>query len=756
VGRAERIAAAVDAMAPGFALYSPDEHLVTCNRAYTEQVWPDLKGLVRPGQTISEIIDTILTRRHADMTQEWREAYRAAAMRRHRVLPSTVDIPLKDGRWIRQRKYGLADGSVVASFIDVTELKEQESAAQAAAERHRNLLEKIPDAILIHTEARIVYANAAALKLYGAAAEADLIGRPIVDIVRSDIRHEVQSRLETPGDEPDRVTAFDAKGVRLDGGSFDIEVHAAPVVWNSRKSVVVVVRDLTEWTRAAAALTAVADQNRRLLETFPDGIVVHRNGINIFANPAAVKLRGAERLDQVIGHDIREIVPESMHATIFGRIREGMASGRELPPIEVKANRLDGKDLYVEARSAPLQWYGETSILTVLRDLTERRQAEAATAEIAEQNRRLLETLPDGVIISRDGAVAYVNPAAIEMLRASDQDQIVGSPWLQFVTPAYRDLIAACTREMVKERKSLPPIDYQLLRFDGRLVDIEARPAYIEWKGGPAILVVLRDLTERRRTEEKLRETERRYEAIAANIPGAVFQRVLDPNGRFSFTYVSDGVFRTHGITTAEALGDKSRLFETLHPDDREAAIEGMQTSARNLTPHDIELRNVRPDGRLIWVRSISRPHRRSDGAIVWDGIFIDITERKHVEIALRDAKDAAELANRSKSQFLATVSHELRTPLNAIIGFSDILKQEMFGPLGNPPYRAYAEDIYDSGRHLLQLINDILDLAKIEAGKFDLHLTAVDVGNVVLSSLRMVRGRADDKGIALQIETDA
>jgi signal transduction histidine kinase len=176
-----------------------------------------------------------------------------------------------------------------------------------------------------------------------------------------------------------------------------------------------------------------------------------------------------------------------------------------------------------------------------------------------------------------------------------------------------------------------------------------------------------------------------------------------------------------------------------------------MKESARDLTPLDLELRNLLPDGRVVWMRSISRPFKRDDGAVVWDGMFVDVTERKLVEEELRAAKESAEFANRSKSQFLATVSHELRTPLNAIIGFSEILKQEMMGPLGNESYRAYTQDIYDSGKHLLQVINDILDLAKIEAGKLELHLAAVDIHGAILASLRVVKGRAEEKKIDLR-----
>ena len=116
----------------------------------------------------------------------------------------------------------------------------------------------------------------------------------------------------------------------------------------------------------------------------------------------------------------------------------------------------------------------------------------------------------------------------------------------------------------------------------------------------------------------------------------------------------------------------------------------------------------------------------------------------------LRQAKDRAEAANEAKSQFLANMSHELRTPLNAIIGFSDIMANEILGPIGNAVYRSYTEDILKSGHHLHELINDVLDLSKIEAGQFELYEEELDVGQVIDAAQRIVQVRADQAGVQL------
>jgi len=119
----------------------------------------------------------------------------------------------------------------------------------------------------------------------------------------------------------------------------------------------------------------------------------------------------------------------------------------------------------------------------------------------------------------------------------------------------------------------------------------------------------------------------------------------------------------------------------------------------------------------------------------------------------LRNARDDAQAANRAKSEFLAAMSHELRTPLNAIIGFSEMIKIETFGPVGSPQYRGYASDIYGAGKHLLALINDILDLSKVESGFEELHEDSIAVPELVQSVMRLVRQRAENSSVKLELD---
>jgi signal transduction histidine kinase len=181
-------------------------------------------------------------------------------------------------------------------------------------------------------------------------------------------------------------------------------------------------------------------------------------------------------------------------------------------------------------------------------------------------------------------------------------------------------------------------------------------------------------------------------------------------------------------------------------PGDPERLVAAKMKELREAPPPLEEV--MLGDGRVIERRLTRMP----DGGLL--ATYLDITRRKRFEADLRRAKEEAELASRTKSEFLANMSHELRTPLNAVIGFADIMQSEVFGPLGDPHYNEYAADIRDSGQHLLNLINDLLDVSKIEFGKVELVEETVDLAYILDSCMRLMRDRADQAALELTAHT--
>jgi PAS domain S-box-containing protein len=262
-----------------------------------------------------------------------------------------------------------------------------------------------------------------------------------------------------------------------------------------------------------------------------------------------------------------------------------------------------------------------------------------------------------------------------------------------------------------------------------------------------AVLGVVREVTEEVNRERQLRESEAAYRFMTDEATD-----IITRHGRDGIpVFVSPALFSVLGYTTEEVLG--AAPFIRTHPDDLglvKASIADAKATG-NVVTYSYRVRHKQ--GHWLWLESRVRFVRNPETGEHDNAISVtrDITQRKEFEDELMRARERAEAASHTKSRFLANMSHELRTPLNAIIGFSDVMVREMFGPMNNGRYAEYAKLVNESGTLLLDLINDLLDMSKIEAGKFEIHIESFLALDAMDGALQMLRARASDKNIELR-----
>ncbi len=267
------------------------------------------------------------------------------------------------------------------------------------------------------------------------------------------------------------------------------------------------------------------------------------------------------------------------------------------------------------------------------------------------------------------------------------------------------------------------------------------------------IVGTITDVEERRRAERALAEAEKKYRAIVENAAGGIYQ--VTPEG--IFLSANPAAARILGYDSPEVMLREVRHVTRQLYNDTVARERFLQEVARTDAPIGAELQMVRADGLVIWVNENLRGVKDENNVLLYfEGSLEDITQRKEAEIAMERAKMESDIANRAKSEFLANMSHELRTPLNSIIGFSEIIKNESFGPLGNKDYWSYANDIYESGRRLLSVINEILDVSRIQAGERELKEGVVSIQRVVQSCIDLMRGKADAGHLMINNQLEA
>ncbi|MGA0561111.1 PAS domain-containing sensor histidine kinase [Ancylobacter sp. VNQ12] len=373
-----------------------------------------------------------------------------------------------------------------------------------------------------------------------------------------------------------------------------------------------------------------------------------------------------------------------------------------------------------------------------------RPEPEGIQRVLAEGERPVLDRLPLAMVAFRGDRLLYANRALLDWTGHADLDAVEAAGGLATLFGGAQET------DDEDEGRALT-----LITATGHSIAVEARLMSTPWEGGPAMLYVLRRVDTA--TSERLRQAEfalheadnatRELRAILDTATDGVV--LIDAAGTIlSVNHPAEALF---GFEAREITGENFTLL--FAPESQRAAVDYLDGLASNgvasvLNDGREVIGRVREGGLIPLFMTIGRV---GEGSAKFCAVLRDITQWKRAEEELTEAKRLAERANMAKSDFLAKISHEIRTPLNAIIGFSEVMMEERFGPIENQRYRDYLRDIHASGGHLISLINDLLDLSKIEAGKLDLSFTSVSLNEIVQQCMGIMQPQANRERIIIR-----
>jgi PAS domain S-box-containing protein len=390
--------------------------------------------------------------------------------------------------------------------------------------------------------------------------------------------------------------------------------------------------------------------------------------------------------------------------------------------------------------------------MAAARDGEGKAKVEDALRASEERVRLLLESTGEGIYgIDPAGRCTFANPACARLLRYDDPAELLGQNMHALIHRSRPDgtplPLAECRiYQAVSAGRGVQVDDEVFWRKDGSCFPVEYRSSPIARDGERlGAVVTFVDVTGRRRAEEAMRLREGALKAVAQGIFITDPARLDEP-----ISYVNAAFERLTGYRLTEVRGRDVAFL--CGPDTDPAAARGLRAAYAEGRQAELELLGYRKDGSTFWAVLSVAPVRDAGGRVThFIGVLTDITQRKRDEEELRAAKEAAEAANLAKSQFLANMSHELRTPLNAVILYSELLQEEA-ADRGLDAFVPDLEKIRAAGKHLLALVNGVLDLSKVEAGKMELYLEDFDVGQVVREVIDTVQPLAAKRDNRLEL----
>jgi PAS domain S-box-containing protein len=635
-------------------------------------------------------------------------------------------------------------------FRDITAWKK----AEAQIRELSSVVEQSIDGIATgDLEPKLLYVNDAFARMHGYS-PAEMVGMRVAKLHSEEQMDEFEKGIEQIKTEGSWIGEIGH--VRKDGTPFPTHMSVTLLRDEEGKllGIAAVCRDITERKKTEEELEARKKKLENYIESMVDGVVLSDlKGTTVDINRACLKLLGYKRKTDVVGRPgfIRTIPKKDMPkiGTLLEEIiKKGYVRDREITVLARDKREIPilfSATLIKDPEGKP------TSIFTILKDITERNKAEKRLQESEEKLRVMFGSITDAVIVTDlTGTVVEANAGAAHLVGCSNKEELIGRNAFEFVSPNDRALAMNATKKTLEEGLIQERAEYTILTVDGREIDTDSSAAVLyDSSGNPTgIINVVRDITDRKRAEEKLKESEEKFRTFMETATDLM--NITDKDG--NLTDVNESMTRVLGYSREELIGMNIAqiLAKEALENDFKPPIERLIKDGE----FALDTTFATKDGKKVYGRLTTVAFHDSRGRYAGHrAVFHDLTERKQAEEELREKNEQLkaqreelvrkatelELVSQVKSEFLASMSHELRTPLSAVIGFSELMLDGVPGEI-NDEQRGCLNDILDSGRRLLSLINDILDLSKVEAGKIELKPQNLDIAAIVSDAVQIIK----------------
>jgi PAS domain S-box-containing protein/putative nucleotidyltransferase with HDIG domain len=549
-------------------------------------------------------------------------------------------------------------------MLDITARKLADEILRESEDRYQRLVETLPDGVIVHSQGQVVFANPASAAIIGAASPAELIGKPVMDFVHPDSQAQALNRIQQSLKEGVSAPLAEEKFARLDGSLIDVEVSAIPFSYAGKPAMLTVFNDITERKQAAKANELTYSQLTNLYNNLPEAVfsfdVIQNKMLQV--SPANKAVFGYSPDEFMKNGQLwyMNILPEDKPIVDAGYAL--LSEGKTIKH-EFRILRPDGKTRWIEGIIKPnLDGNGKLIRLDgISSDITERKQAEQALRESEERYRQLLEFSPDAIVVHAKGNFVFLNPAALGIYGANNAQELLGKPMIEQVHPDYRNEVKKRDSRLSKGNE-VELLEEKFLRLDGAVVDVEVTAQPFTYQGTPAVQMVIRDITERKKLDEALRLSEEKYRSLVENVNDGFFVG----NAAGVFTFANPALARMLGLSSPQDLVGR-KFTDFIAPDMAkelgQSYIRAMQTGHAAET---IKGQTVRADGARLYIEVKPSVILKAGQIAGTQGVMRDVTERKVAEEKIK--RQLEHLTAMSAIDRVITANFDLKLSLSEIL----------------------------------------------------------------------------------------